>query len=375
MPVVYGDIGNTWIQLGRETTYNLNAGTTTVTAATGRMNVIGCSLKATPSILDEMNLSSAANSPPVGTYTTTSYAGTLSTKANYEGTCIQRLLASAYGTHIKTVPASGHCHTYTEASTLPSLSLQQKLAGIPVAADLGVCYTGVIVQGFTFKCGAGIGKEGVGTFDFDLWSPNCNSNAATGITLNPAFASPPTTPGTVTDNPVMWKHALMTSVATMYDGSGVAPADIRMKSFEFKHTNNIDTGRYYIGSAAPDGARRSVYGEHTMTITAEFQTLDAFNLLKTYAAPTSAPKVLFQGAVVTGATYREMEFGLSATARLTDYTLDLSGYGIPTCTMTWRGHRGALVSAAALAPPTIPDGGGYVRVQNGIDVASDYIGA
>jgi hypothetical protein len=380
MAVLYGNIGDTFVQIGREATYNLNAGTTTVTAATGRANVIGCALKAAPSLLDEMNLSSAGDSPSLATLTTTTHSGTLTMKANYAGTCIQRLLASAYGKHTaETIATSYRSHTYTEASTLPSLSLQQRLVGIPSTtvtpgnSELGICYTGVIVQGFTFKIGAGIGKEGIGTFDFDLWSPNCNSNGSTGITLSPATGSPPASPGTIADDPVMWKHGLMSSATTFSDGTAVNYADVRMKSMEFKRTNNIDTTRYYIGAEMPDGARRSAAGEHTMTVTCEFQTLEAFNTFKTYGAATNVPKVLFRGGLAGGATYKEMEFGLGANARLIDFSVDTSGYGIPTCTMTWRGHY----SASALVINSVSTlnliGSGYVRVQNGVDVGTNYI--
>ena len=121
------------------------------------------------------------------------------------------------------------------------------------------------------------------------------------------------------------------SLTMRFDSQG------RIRSVNLKFSQPHAEDRDYMGAFNRDEPLRNDYAEPEMTIVEECVHGRAYAAARAYTVGT--PRFIFREvSPITGAFYREFEFRLG-NAQLTKLSKPVSGYGIMTQTLTWRGNN------------------------------------
>lgn len=144
------------------------------------------------------------------------------------------------GVTVPTQTPTVYDFTFLPQSALESYSFEYSPGD--VAAGLCNLIVGMVFTGMTLSCEATDTEAGMMVMELPFFAKD--------LTTDQTFTSS----GSVdfeTVSPFMYHHALMTT-GELLDGTGDAPADIRLKSFQFSIDNVLADNRFYIGSSTPD---------------------------------------------------------------------------------------------------------------------------
>lgn len=248
------------------------------------------------------------------------YRGSIKIRANYEGPALLLLMRAAMlgyaGTVVAAGPPTSNNHTFTDGSTLRSLTMQMQEGG--VATNLQEV-RGMVVTGWTFRTTAGTSGDAMGVYEFQFVAQSKTEN------IVEASGGAVTTYALV--NPVLYHQCI-----TQSDGSGDATPIIR--SLEVSYSAPYDDGRYQLGSVNPLQPIPNDFLVGSIKVTREFDSTAMFVKARSFAAPAAALDFVFQGAVILASNKFETQFK-AVNARLQDYSNPVEDYGVIVATGTW----------------------------------------
>lgn len=290
-------LGNkSYLQLGVESAY------ATAVAAAAKMEIISANIDPVVGTIPDPSLYNAQSRRGLyqgGLF----YRGSIVARGNYGGGAtggLGRLIKAAMGT-VTTTGAGPFTHTYKEAATPPSLTLELIEGDVP--ANQCKRAIGTIVTDMTIRATAGQGEDAMLQFEFGI--------VAKSVTLG---FTPTAALGLSTLSPMLYHQ----SGSVTDDGSGDTQANQRVRQIEMKLTNNYALDRFYFGSLNPDQPLRNDFLSAQWKFTSEFAATGA--ITRANAFTTTSPKL----KVVSGADSFEIR---SNSAKITEYGNPVEGYG------------------------------------------------
>lgn len=214
-----------------------------------------------------------------------------------------RLIKAAQGA-VATTGAGPFTHTYKEATSPPSLTLELGEGDVPTTKVKRVI--GSVLTGMTVRATAGQGDDGMAEFVF----PYAAKTITTNFTPTPAL-------NFTANSPILFHQ----SNTTTDDGSGDTQVNQRVRSFEMVLTNPYALDRFYLGSLTPDVPLRSDFLSARWRFQSEFADINA--ITRATAFTTTSPKVKF----VSGPDSFELR---SNSAKIVEYGNPIEGYGVLT---------------------------------------------
>lgn len=255
------------------------------------------------------------------------YRGTMRIRANYEGAALLHLLRCAHlagatgaGTgylyqQATAGPPAANNHTFTDGSTLRSLTMQMQEGGVASTVQQ---VTGLVITGYSFRISPGTGAEAMGMYEFTYVAKDKTEGiteiAGGNVT---AFA---------TANPVLFHHCTV-----QVDGSG-STGNIR--SLELSYEVPMSEDRFTLGTINPLQPIPSDFVNCSVKFTREFDSLGLFTKAKGFEAPAAALNFKFVGGTIVAGHTFEQEFTV-ANARLQDYSNPIDDYGVLVANATW----------------------------------------
>lgn len=309
-----------YFQIGAESTHG------TGVAATAKLEMISCGIKPIlasipdPSLYDSRSPRSIIQGPYL-------FRGPIVVRLNFEG--MIRLFEMAFGSLTTTTPETGvRDHTFKEAATLPSKTLEVVRGNIPA----GQCedFVGCKCDKMTIRGSAEQGPGWLITGEFDILA----KDKLTGQT-----------PATLSFPPIF--PVKMDQLITIDDGTADAPTEVKLKSFEVTLENRLIADDLQGGSLTAD---EPVPGEllvASFSVTKKFRTKTLADAAK--AATTGSPQFVFQHPTTIGSTSkREFELRMG-TATLDDYDDPVNGYGHVLQTARWIAAKDVTDASALVA--------------------------
>jgi hypothetical protein len=325
-----GTPGKTVVRIGREASYGVGG-----TTMTEKSEVISVDIAPQQNMFDDPSLYDAV-SPRSILRASLFHRGTMRFRANYDGSILPRLLYGVLGSSAKAGSAQ-YTYTLKEGATLPSHAIE--VCQADVATGRYVVYNGLSVEQLTIRGSAGTGADG-------MLQVEANVHAKAALVDQVGVGTVSTFP---TVNPIYFSQA-----SDVDDGVAAdvpAKTDIRLKSFELSIRNSLDTERFFFGSASPDQPLRNGLYEVTLQLEEEFKTQAAFNAALAASEPIStggrSAGLKFEGATI-GASKYTLSFYMKS-AKIDDYRLTIDGYGIPRCSLRWKGYYNASDLSALVA--------------------------
>jgi hypothetical protein len=254
-----------------------------------------------------------------------SWQGTLKVRANYLGTAQSILLGGVLGTNT--------AGAITESSTQAYLSfifLRGGMEDTPLYERLSnICMTG-----FSFKCAAGTGAEGMGTFEFSFIASTYTSGLAA------LTGDLPTAPAT---SPVLFRQANKTTWCDgLRDAVGAGAIAYRPKAIEIDYRVPLEPSNFIMTSATSLEPART--GLNTCTVKFEESLMSVTPIVAASTGAANSYKLCVP--FVSGATSIIFEAGSSASARVAAYSGPVEGYGEVRESITWNcGYNATEVGA------------------------------
>jgi hypothetical protein len=239
------------------------------------------------------------------------HQGKVLIRPNYGATngTFGRLLKAAFGAVTEAGASAPFTHTYKEATTPPSLTLELSEGDVPTGKVKQA--SGAIITDMTMRGTAGQGEGAMIEAEFGVFAKTIATNF-----------SPSATPGLSDLSPLLFHQ----STTVTDDGSGDTQANQRMRSFEVTLQNNYDLGRWYFGSINPDQPVRNDFLSVRWRIVSEFANINAIG--RATAFTTTSPTVK-----VSAGANANFEIH-SKSAKLTEYSNPVEGYGVVLMNMT-----------------------------------------
>lgn len=297
-----------YLQIGEEVTWG------TGVAATKKLTCLSMSVEPIIGVIDDNSLWNAA-SRRVLLQGGLTYRGRFVVVCYYEG--LLKLWKWAMGSGVTTGPVdSAYTHTFKEASTLGSLTIEM-IEG-DIATGLEQELVGCKCVSMTIRGAAGQGNDGLLMVEFEVLA----KDKLIGQTPTAALVFPN-----------LLYETLFHQGITVLEGSGDSAANIRVRNFEITLLNPQDP-RWYIGSLNIDEPLRSDFLECRWRITQEFFTTALLTKAKAFTG--GVLQLIFQHPTLIGASSkREIEFR-SNFSQISDYGNPVAGYGVILQTTTWR---------------------------------------
>jgi hypothetical protein len=318
MPLAPGLGYKSSITLAREVTYN-----TYVSAAEAKMELLGFSVNANLSTIDDPSMTATQLSRRFigqgGQFVT----GTFRVRVNYEGHDILWNLLFGTAARVQVGAETAYDSTHKESSTATLKSWSMGVSWGDVPTSLVNRFTGCFMTGFRLSGAAGGGEAGMLILEVDFVAAAMveSSAAQSGGTFPSPYG--------------IIYHQLLRTAGNFKDGSGAASeSDIMLKSFNLAVTVPHDSERFYFGSVNAEAPIRN--GPLDCTLEFEEEWNSVLLMQKARLNTMTGLKLLWQHPTLIGTTAKR-EFELQAnTPTAASYSSEIAGFGAITHRVGYR---------------------------------------
>ena len=339
------------------------------------------------------------------------FSGPLVVRLNYEGAILKLLRGVLGGGTTAVVETTARDHTFKEAATLPSMSLEVCKGDIPTSkvlhglgakvkslklsggvgdSSMALCEaqfmgkdldpnTGTTPAGYTPTASVTVSGGGgsisspivttSGDFfvaGFAVGMPIAGTNVGAGAvilsfnsatSLNASVNNAGTVSGTITGTlaypgvlPVLASHC--TDLNDGVDAVTYPGGVLRLRRWSVTIENPMEE-RLYVGSANPDEPLPSDRLKVTWEFQHEYQTLKAYQAARLLTNTT--PKIIFKDATTIGASSKR-EFEVRSNKAVATYSNPVEGYGLVLATSTHQAYYDATDASSVVVRVRSLDG-------------------